>query len=148
MARLLLFPPGGANQFFYNVDLTVGPGSTNKKDDVQLVQFFIRSIFDNNSRFNPPFAPLPLPPGRVFKVDGIAGPITFGAIKHYQEILAARGTLINNKGRVDKVARGTGITTLLFLNRDFKQVRGNDFNNIGMAADCPSELRDAVALIG
>ncbi len=148
MARLLLFPPGGRNQFFYNVDLTVGPGSPNRRDDVLLVQFFIKSVFDNTSRFNPPFAPLPLQPGRVFKVDGIAGPITFGAIKHYQATLAAQGTLMLDKDRVERAGRGTGITTILFLNRDFKSVRGNDFNNIGMAADCPLDLKDAVSLIG
>ena len=148
MARILMFAPGAANPFFYNVDSTVGAASQNKRDDVLLVQYFIKTIFDNPSLFSPALPPLPLSPGQIFKVDGVAGPITFRAIKHYQETLVAqRRIAIAPDGRVDAAKVGSGITTILFLNTDYKKVRANDFNNIGAAFDCPKDLKGSVALI-
>lgn len=143
MARVMLFPPGAVNPFFYNLDAAVGPGSPNKKDDVLLVQYFIKAILDDPVASNPP---LPLKPGEVFNVDGIAGPITFRAIKHYQDMRRSKGVAILSDGRIDRASRGGGITAILFLNTDYKNARPNDFKSIAFAADCPPGLKPSLSL--
>jgi len=146
MARVILFPQSATSRFFYNLDNAVGLGSANVRDDVLLVQYFLKTIFDNPSASSKPLSPLPLKPGEVFRVDGIAGPITVRAIKHYQETQRAGGRAIVSDGRVDKAKAGSGVTTILFLNTDYKTVRPNDFNSIAFAADCPQDLKKSFSL--
>ena len=84
MARLLLFPP--AVLIIFPTSIFGWPCSPNKKDDVLLGQFFISSIFDNRTVFNPPFAPIPLPPAGLLRLTALPALSLSGAIKHYQEI--------------------------------------------------------------
>lgn len=153
MARVTLFFPGTGERFFYNVDAAVGPGCPNQKNDVLLVQYFLRTINNNPNSFAPPLPPLPLGPGEIITLDGIAGPITFRAIKHFQEVGRARGNSIATDGRVDRaVGKGTGALTqstftIVFLNNAFRAIRPGTFQNIAMLnGDIPQELRDAFSL--
>ncbi len=153
MARVTLLPPGIGVPFFYNVDAAVGLGCPNQRVDVLLVQHFLVTVNNNLSAFSPPLPPLPLAPGEIFKPDGIVGPITLRAIKHFQEVGKARGNNIATDGRIDK-ATGRGIGTIshtpftiIFLNNAYRAVRPGQFPNIGLlAGDCPKEVRDAVTI--
>lgn len=147
MARVSLVRVKINDPYVYNIDFSVGPGSPNKRDDVLLVQYFLKSINDKRDSANPPFAPLPLAPGEVFKVDGIAGPITFRAIKHFQDQALQRGRSITPDGRVDKVTRTNSPNTMSVLNNFFTILRKNDFANIAMASDCPADLKGSVSLL-
>jgi len=153
MARVTLFPPGFGVRHFYNVDSAVGVGCPNHREDVLLVQHFLVTINNNPNVFSPPFPPLPLAPGEIFKVDGIVGPITLRAIKHFQEVGQARGNSISNDGRIDKATgSGTGTTsntqfTIIFLNNAYRAIRPGAVENISfLAGDLPSELRPAFSL--
>jgi hypothetical protein len=153
MARVTLFPPGTGVRFFYNVDSAVGPKCPNQRDDVLLVQHLLVTINNNTNAFSPPIAPLPLSPGEILKVDGIAGPITFRAIKHFQEVAKKRGNNIATDGRVDKATgSGAGATsqstfTIIFLNNAYRAIRPGIVQNIAvLAGDCPPALRPSFSL--
>jgi len=140
MARVTLLDKFFAEQYFYNVDEAVGSRAPNRRQDVLLVQYFLKIIFDNPIAFQPRLPTLPGPP---LTVDGISGPITLRAIKTFQELCKAKGMLIATDGRVDKAE-----STILFLNKAYRKVRPNDFRNIANAADCPRDLASAVAFSG
>lgn len=153
MARVTLFPPGTGVPFFYNIDSAVGPGCPNHREDVLLVQYFLVTINNNPSAFSPPFPPLALGPGEILKVDGVPGPITFRAIRHFQDIARKRGNSVAADGRVDP-AKGSGfgsITntqfTIIFLNNGYRTIRPGQFQNIAIfAGDCPATLRSSFSL--
>jgi len=156
MARITLLPPGSRDRdnFFYNVDAAVGPGCPNKRDDVLLVQYFMVTINNNPNAFSPVVPPLPLKPNEILRPDGIAGPITFRAIKHFQDVSKSRGNEIANDGRVDK-ARGSGRAatlrttfTIIFLNSAYRAIRLGQFQNIAILNGvCPEELREVFSLL-
>jgi hypothetical protein len=153
MARVTLFPPGVGVPYFYNVDSPVGPGCPNQRNDVLLVQYLLVTINDNPNAFSPPFPPLPLSPGESLKVDGVVGPITCRAIKHFQEVGKARGNNIATDGRVDKATgSGAGATlhtqfTIIFLNNGYRILRPGIYPNIAvLAGDCPPELKALLSL--
>jgi hypothetical protein len=153
MARVTLFPPGFGVPFFYNVDSAVGSGCPNHREDVLLVQHFLVTINNNPNVFSPPFPPLPLSPGEILKVDGIVGPITLRAIKHFQEVGKSRGNNIATDGRIDKATgSGAGASsqtqfTIIFLNNAYRAIRPGSVQNISfLAGDLPSELRPVFSL--
>jgi len=150
MAHITLANGFGAEQYFYNVGETVGPGAPNRRIDVLLVQFFLKVIIDNPQTFN---RPMPPPPGRPMVVDGIAGEITFRSIKAFQEHIRIGGQLsIVSDGRIHRaVGSGFGAVsksqfTITFLNTAYKAVRPAQFRNISDSADCPGDLAAAVSL--
>jgi hypothetical protein len=125
--------------YFYNVDRAVGPGCPNARDDVLLVQYLMKIVFDNLPNEKPPGAPL--------QVDGVAGEITFRYIKRVQEMAKQKGVATQTvDGRVDKavgsgVGARTGSTyTILNLCAGYQNFRRRDYGNIGAAGDCPREL--------
>ena len=121
--------------------------------NVLLVQYLLITINNNANVFSPPLAPLPLSPSEIFRPDGVVGPITLRAIKHFQEAGKARGNNIAEDGRVDK-ATGSGIGslshtqyTIIFLNNGYRIARPGAFKNIAiLSGDCPAELRAAFTL--
>jgi len=147
MARVSLLRLDISEPFIYNIDASVGPSSPNRRDDVLLVQYFLKSINDQRSLFTPPFTALPLAAQEVLKVDGIAGPVTFRAIRHFQDQAVARGRAVTPDGRVDKATRTNAVNTMSVLNNFFFIIRRNDFKNIALATDCPPELKNSLALL-
>jgi len=61
--------------FFYSVDEAVGRDAPNHPDDVRLVQFMLKGVFES-----PDVTPLPEP----ITIDGIFGPRTWSAIVEFQ----------------------------------------------------------------
>jgi hypothetical protein len=81
----------------YSVDQTVGNGCPNVRDDVFLVQFFLRRLMDDDVKQNGGF----IPPGEEpIKVDGAFGRQTAAYIKFFQEETIRRTVGPNDK-RVD-----------------------------------------------
>ena len=107
MAPVTLLPPGLGVPFIHNVDMAVGAGCPNQRDDVLLVQHFLATINSNPNGLSPPFTPLPLSPGETISADGIVGPITLRVLKHFQDLARSRGHNIATDGRIDK-ATGSG----------------------------------------
>jgi hypothetical protein len=143
MAKIGLIQDGNGCHNFYSVTAGVGPGKPNRREDTLLVQYFLHEIFKKHQVFNSN----PFPSGTV-AVDGIAGPQTFAAIKHFQTVLKSRGRSITQDGRVDppvgEQAFGS-ITnsqyTIVWLNVGFQQARPQDWPHVSQASDCPGELR-------
>jgi peptidoglycan hydrolase-like protein with peptidoglycan-binding domain len=155
MARVTLLRPAtfDRDNFFYNVDAAVGAGSPNKREDVLLVQYFLVTINNNPNAFSPPIPALPVKSNEFIRVDGVVGPITLRAIKHFQEVGRSRGNQITVDGRVDKASGGGFGTnsntqfTILFLNNAYRKIRLAAFQNIPiLAGDCPGELRSTFSL--
>jgi hypothetical protein len=153
MARVTLLPPSLGIPFFYNIDMAVGLGCPNQRQDVLLVQHLLVTINDNPNAFSPPVPQVPLKPGETFRADGFVGPITLRAIQHFQEVAKSRGNNIAEDGRIDK-ATGSGMGsimhtqfTIIFLNNAYRIIRPSAYPNIALlAGDCPSELRDPLTL--
>jgi hypothetical protein len=61
----------------YSVDKAVGAGCPNLRDDVALVQFFVRAVLEGGKEYQ-------LPPGWPLLADGICGPQTISYIKAWQ----------------------------------------------------------------
>jgi hypothetical protein len=124
-----------------------------KRDDVLLVQHFLITINNNPNAFSPPISTVPLKPNEIIRPDGVVGPISLRAIKHFQEVGRGRGNQITVDGRVDK-ASGSGFGTnsntqftIIFLNNAYRKIRVGAFQNITiLAGDCPVELRSALSL--
>ncbi len=139
---------GAPFPYFYNVNHAVGPSCPNQHEDVLLVQYFLKSIYAHPNAASPPLHP---PAGQGMIVDGVAGPITFYWIKHFQEELKLRGESIVVDGKVNpavgSTAGSTGVTyTIIRLTAGFMQARPTDYPNISKAADCPPRLGSAVSV--
>ncbi len=144
MARVSLvqFDDGQARNF-YNVHAAVGPGAPNGRNDVLLVQYFLREIFKGVPEFqSDPF------PGGELTVDGIPSPKTFAAIRHFQKVSREKFGQGAQDGRVDppvgeKVIGSISHAqyTILFMNIAFKKARPQDWPRVSQASDCPGELR-------
>jgi hypothetical protein len=118
------------------------------------VQHFLITINNNPNAFSPPIPTVPEVGGKFLTTDGVAGPITFRAIKHFQEVARTRGNNIATDGRVDKATGGgVGATlqttfTIIFLNNAYRVIRPGSVQNISfLAGDLPSELRPVFSLV-
>ena len=84
--------------FVYNVTMAVGKNCPNRRDDVKLVQFFLKRIYGNpaNEARRPPAQLKPL------EIDGFCGPTTMGWITFYQFDVARDGRAITTDDRIDR----------------------------------------------
>ena len=142
MARVSLVQTSKGPVNFYNVDGSVGPGSINRRDDVLLVQYFLRENFKTSRFISNPFL------GGILQVDGKPGQQTFSAILHYQTVLKKDGFSIATDGRIDppvnEQIRGSILNTqytIVTLNLGFETARPQDWPKVSQAGDCPGELR-------
>jgi hypothetical protein len=74
----------------YNIDFPIGPGRTNNKDDVALVQKLLRYIFVETEHGRRRGSPLPRGTPDIV-VDGKFGPTTSKYILHFKQALRLRG---------------------------------------------------------
>jgi len=129
MARVFIVERSDTKHI-YTVEQSVGLGCPNVRDDVLLVQFFLRRAMDDS-----PESKGIIPPGeRPISIDGISGPQTFRYIKHYQDEDNRRnpGRGVARDGRVDSVGKsGTGfgsisntLYTIIALNVSYRQRKG------------------------
>jgi hypothetical protein len=126
MARVYLIT--GNLKLVYTVDHAVGSGCPNMRDDVLLVQFFLKIVSEGpeRSQFTPPGRP---PIG----TDGIWGPTSQAYLNQFISTNSVQnpGSPLKQDGRVDPVVGGkiTGslsghIYTILALNTSYRTVRG------------------------
>ncbi|MBI2480783.1 MAG: hypothetical protein HYV60_19795 [Planctomycetia bacterium] len=135
MAKVdILRTPTGTLALFYNLDAAVGPGCANRRDDVVLVQFFLREAYKAN--------PLAFPGGPLVDINGKPDTATFTAIRCFQKAWGAIGT---QDGQVDP-ATGKAIAsisktqyTIVNLNLTFRGVRPQDYPKLSQVG--PIEIR-------
>ena len=146
MAKISLIQTAQGPFNIYSVTNGVGPGRPNGRLDVLLTQYFLREIFKNN----PDFKTRPFP-GGVLAVDGVAGPQTFSAIRHFQDTVKTMGFPISQDGRVDPPVgeqfRGSishTQYTIIYVNFGYREGRPQDWPRVSQAGDCPGELRQSL----
>jgi hypothetical protein len=80
MARIWLRHKQEEMRVFYDVEAAVGRGAPNKRDDLLLVQFFLRVAMENAD------SPGYMPPGQTqIDIDGHYGPQTQAYIDFFQQ---------------------------------------------------------------
>lgn len=149
----------------YNVDMAVGVAKStyvnpnshtvvyskpqpNKRDDVMLVQYFLKRIYQECDRVMPP---LPDTGGASkLKVDGLHGPKTQKAIETFQLELRRRGTNIatdgcvdSEKGEVSSISKTQ--YTITWLNKYFGSLHPDLIINVSADPECPAELKQKLA---
>ncbi|MEI7685373.1 MAG: hypothetical protein WCL32_10120 [Planctomycetota bacterium] len=141
MAKVKILQFADGRFLVYCIDGAVGPGAGNRRDDVLLVQYFLREAFKSGFFKNDPFS-------GDLAVDGAAGPRTFAAILHFQKVSKKLGVAISTDGRVDapigeQAAGSISNTpyTIVRLNQAFNKTRPLDRGSVSVASDCPGELR-------
>lgn len=118
----------GSFKVLLTVEQTVGRGCPNRRDDVMLVQFFLKVATDGgvpSGGYGPPGQ-------QPIKIDGIYGHQTQAYIDYYQAENSRRNPAspLKADGRVDPVhgkALGSvtqSVYTILALNVTFQNVRG------------------------
>lgn len=104
MPRVFLFNDPNM-KIVYSVEQAVGQGCANRREDVLLVQLFLRVAMENrNGRsFNPPGE-------SPIKIDGVFGKQTKNYIKFFEEELNRQspGAGVNKDGRIDPMSPSSG----------------------------------------
>jgi hypothetical protein len=131
---------------FYDLDHAVGPGAPNRRDDVLLVQYFMKQV-PNSRRFQS--APFPAP----LNVNGIADQSLFANIRHFQAACRKINPLLSVvDGKIDPVPGDKNRSptskaqySIINLNLLFRDARPIDYERVSEAADCPADLRKQLA---
>ena len=144
MARVFIYNSENTKHL-YTVDQPVGAGGTNRRDDVLLVQFFLRVAMENSAG-----SVGYIPPGeQPISIDGSCGSQTNRYIKFYQEEGNRRnpGILTTTEGRIDPVTSGNAygaishkFYTILALNITYRNCRGIMIADIRKDPLFPAEL--------
>lgn len=146
MAHIKLIPrDNGFMRCVFFVDAAVGPGRPNRRDDVLLVQFFLRAMWTRENRPGDKQT-MGVPGKPPLAVDGRFGPDTQAAIKRFQD-LYHEGKL--SDGVVDVVPPGQSVGphrrlpyTMIGLNTMFAGFFGKEKHLlISDEPDFPHELR-------
>lgn len=119
----------------YFINNAVGQGRANRRDDVLLVQFFLkalskRSEVESGESYQPPGQ-------REIQVDGVCGTTTITFIRHFQGVInrAAKESVFRpwQDGVVDPVPPGGmfgtvhgGVYTMISLNTAYSSLYGKD----------------------
>jgi len=131
--------------FVYNVSYKVGYVGYNCRDDVLLVQYFLKKIWERSSA---------RPPGGVMKVDGWMGPITDRWIREFQSgatMTPPTSDAMVHDGIVDRATGGASSTeagqtwTIMGLNFSFRNRYPELYDILPLAPDLPPLLAYALA---
>lgn len=145
MARVLLFDDSvRGTVVLYGVDEAVGLGGANLRDDVLLVQFFLKVISETDPDFQVTAQP-------ALPTTGHWGPLTQAYLDHYIEVENALNpdNLLTVDGRVDPMVSGTlvgsisgTLYTMAAMNRRFQLVLNSDeaLDDITIHPLFPAEL--------
>jgi len=149
MARVFLFSKPTPNvQVFYGIDQAVGKCCPNKRDDVALVQFLLRSVLEDGKEYK-------VPPGPPLVIDGICGPRTIEYINAWQEQESRLSEGIMKPvqdGQVSPALTRSGIGSrsharysIVGLNTIYGFTDGGDKNaNIARDPRCPTNLLPSI----
>jgi hypothetical protein len=119
----------------YYIDGAVGQGRANKRDDVMLVQFFLKAL---SLRADTESGESYQPPGqRQIQIDGSCGATTVAFIRHFQGVVdrASKAAQLRpwQDGVVDVVPQGAmfgaihgGVYTMISLNIAYSSLYGKD----------------------
>jgi hypothetical protein len=119
----------------YFIDSAVGQGRANKRDDVLLIQFFLKAL---SSRADTESGESYQPPGQTqIQVDGICGANTVAFIRHFQGVVdrASKAPQLRpwQDGVVDVVPEGGmfgavhgSVYTMISLNIAYSSLYGKD----------------------
>ncbi len=145
MARVYLVS-NPTQKILYTLDQAVGRGGANRRDDVLLVQLFLRVQMEEGGS-EAPYRP----PGRKpLEIDGICGDETLAYIRFFQEEAKRRfPTAPVPDGRVDPILSGTAFASIthqmymiVTLNIGYRQKRGDLLlMDIGKDPHFPAELK-------
>ncbi len=144
MARVYL--TGNTTQkLLYTVDQAVGAGGGNRRDDVLLVQLFLR-VQTEPGGSEAPYQP---PGRRPLAIDGVCGDDTLAYIRFYQEEARRRfPQAAAPDGRVDPMRSGTIFASITHkeymiasLNVGYREKRGDMYLDIGKDPLFPAGLR-------
>lgn len=135
-------------KLMYTVDQAVGPGCPNQRDDVALVQFFVRADMEDSKDYQ-------IPAGPPLSIDGICGPRTILYIKSWlqQESKIASNMMIPvQDGVISPVTNRSGIGSLshvrysiVSLNVIYGSVNGVEKHaNIANDPRCPTALLPSI----
>ncbi len=125
-------------KWIWDLEFAVGPGCSNRADDVQLIQHVINTVSAGLG--------LTKPDGSVLgylKRDGLFGPKTKTAIQAYQDFRKASRVYITPDGMVSPssatgwTADGKAQFTIVYLNRDHRKIHGRMMDE----KDFPEPLR-------
>ena len=93
---------GSSDSCMFLVEMGVGPGRANNRDDVALVQYFLNLWFahPNNAGAR---AKAGVSLSNVLKVDGLIGPKTKARIMAFQSMMKASGRSLLADGCIDRM---------------------------------------------
>jgi hypothetical protein len=134
---------GGEQSKIYNVSMAVGKNAPNRKDDVMLVQYMLKRIYEKPVYKKGTFSKQQT----VMVVDGLCGPITIQWITRFQ--LDCRDTFGGHGGVVDgRVDRSSASTTYTidYINDAFRLHYSEIWENMPVHPDVPAEVRAALLL--
>jgi hypothetical protein len=150
MARVYLI--NAALKLVYTIDQAVGNGCPNRRDDVLLVQFFLKVVSEGPQKSE--FTPAGRGP---MNTDGGWGPASQAYLNQFIVVNSAQnpGSPLTQDGRVDPVVGGrvtgsqTGhVYTILALNTSYKNVRGPAaLQDVTTDSAFPQELRPSLKII-
>jgi len=130
---------------FYNLDAAVGKGGANRRDDVLLVQYLLKTSADVPGKFRAGVG------GGAAQVAGAWGDNDDLLLDMVQKYWSERGTATWQDRRVDPVPYQRSMSPIhhtqykiLTLNLIYQYVRPSDFPRMAEAADCPAELRPLI----
>jgi hypothetical protein len=120
----------------------------NKRDDVMLVQYLLKRVYQQGQNCNPP---LQANGTTSLKIDGMYGPKTQGAIEKFQLEMRRNGRSIATDGCVDSELGDSATSsisktgyTISWLNKYFWVLYPNLAHDISVDPECPAELKQAV----
>ena len=144
----LLQDPTPLVRAVYFVDQAVGKGRTNRRDDVLLVQFFLKAM---SGKKDPVSAMMMAPTGQTpLAVDGICGNQTVAYINHFQTVLnsGSKNPSVWKDGSIDPVPPGAThgaihqrVLSMILLNTMYAGFFGQEqHSRIHADPNFPSEL--------
>lgn len=143
-------PKSGKIRVFYTVDQSVGRGGTNSRQDVLLVQFFLRILCDEVKKPSP--ISLASTVKRPLKIDGLWGSNSQAYLDAWEKMInSAYGSVLLD-GKVSTMSSGTtaGSTTgsrykMAVLNGNYGMYRNVDWH-LNLTSDplWPGELTSYV----
>ena len=132
-------------RFFWNIHEDVGWGCRNRPDDVMLVQFMLKRVFQYQvEKYGLPR----LPTKKDMVVDGIFGPQTHKWVSAYQQLMPG---YMHQDGKVDAIDGTKKISTktdraytIAILNLDFADRDYIYYHDLRMDPNLPSALANAL----
>ncbi|CAN5354807.1 hypothetical protein BH10PSE8_BH10PSE8_13760 [soil metagenome] len=133
---------------FFVVEMGVGPGRANNRDDVALVQYFLNLWFKHPANAGAR-AVAGVASSAMLKVDGLIGPKTKSRIKAFQTAMVSRGISVVRDGCVDKMkdfnwifidGTNMAVYTIFYLNIEIKQLYENELVRLNFRDDYPPIL--------